>query len=260
MTAASKIAFARYCHEELSRVKERDGIGLLAEKRLHSVLKRWILDDLTRHEQNVAGRDGKPTRFVADILTADGEIFEIQTGDLYPLCRKIAFYMEQTDHPVTVVHPLIGQKQINWIDPGSGEITHRNRSTKHETPLSVLGELKPFLPYLGHPRFSLCLPLLALEEFRLLDGWGKGGKRGSHRFELIPTELMEVWQLASLADYLALYPRELPSPFTAKVFGKYTRLRGYALYGALAVLEGLGACRKCGKEGRSNLYETVIPI
>ena len=105
----SRITFAKLCHEELLREKERDGIGLYAEKRLHSVLKRWMYDDFTAHEQKVPTRDGKTSRFVADILTPSGEIIEIQTGELYPLARKISFYMEQTDHTVTLVHPLVAK-------------------------------------------------------------------------------------------------------------------------------------------------------
>lgn len=253
----SKITFARLCHEELSRVKERDGIGLYAEKRLHSVLKRWVWDDLACHEQKVHARDGKKTRFVADVLTPAGEIFEIQTAALYPMRKKIAFYMEETDHPVTVVHPLIAKKHISWMDPESGEITVRRRSPRHDTPLSALGELKTFLPYLGDPRFSVCFPAIEVEEFRFLDGWGNGGKRGSHRYEQLPLDLIETCTLATRADYGALLPSGLPQVFTAKIFGKHAKLRGYALYDALAVFEGLGYLAKCGKEGRSTLY-TVL--
>ncbi|MBQ3483277.1 MAG: hypothetical protein IJA78_03790 [Clostridia bacterium] len=257
MIAASKITFSRLCHEELTRVKDRDGIGLYAEKRLHSVLKRWVWDDLSCHEQKVVTRDEKKTRFVADVLTPSGEIVEIQTASLYPMRKKIAFYMEHTDHPVTVVHPLIAQKHICWMDPATGEITARRRSPRRDTPIAALGELKAFLPYLGNPRFTLCLPLIALEEFRLLDGWGNGGKRGSHRYEQLPTELLDTHFLVSRADYGALLPEGLPESFTAKVFGKATGLRGYALYDALAVLEGLGFLAKCGKDGRSVRY-TVL--
>ena len=254
MTWGSRITFARLCHEELSRVKERDGIGLYAEKRLHSVLKRWALDDLAHHEQRIYDREGKRTRYVADVLTPAGEIFEIQTASLYPMRKKLEFYLEHTDHRVCVVHPLIANKHVNWMLPDTGEVTARRKSPRHDTALSALGELKSVLPYLGHPRFSVCLPAIEVEEFRLLDGWGKGGKRGSHRYEQIPQDLLEVTHLCTRADYGALLPHSLPDTFTAKVFAKHTGLRGFALYDALAVFEGLSFVQKCGKEGRSALY------
>lgn len=252
-----KILFERLCFEELSRQKERDGIGLLAEKRLHGVLKRWVYDDLGAHELRVFDREGHKSRFVADVLTPAGEIFEIQTASLYPMRKKIDFYMTQTDHPVTVVHPLIAQKHVSWMDPETGEVVRRRKSPLHDTPLSGLALLKPFIPYLGDPRFTLIFPFLVLDEFRLLDGWGRDKRRGSHRYELFPMELRDTLILSKKEDYTALFPTDLPSQFTAKDFGAHTKLRSYALYDVLAVFEGLGALRRCGKQGRAALFERV---
>ena len=253
---AGKIRFLRIADEELSREKLRDGIGLLAEKRLHSVLKRWVLDDFSCHEIKIEGQGARPRKFVADVLAPTGEIFEVQTGKLYPMRTKLAFYMTQTTYPVTVVHPLLAVKYISWLDGRSGEVTSRKKSPKKQTPLHALAQLRPFLDYLGTPRFSLCLPLLEVDEYRLLDGWGRGGKRGSHRYELIPIALLDTVYLREKADYVALFPADerLDVPFTAKTFGKVSRLAGYALYDALTVFEALDVIEKCGKEGRAALY------
>ena len=255
MSVAEELRFSRLCHEELSREKIRDGIGLLEEKRLHSIFKRWICDDFETHEQKVPGRGEKSRKFVADILTKDGEIFEIQTADLYPMRKKIEFYMTQTDHPVTVVHPLIGKKQIFWLHPAGGEVTPA-RSTLKENVLHGIAQLKPFLPYLCNGRFHLAFPVIEAEEYRLLDGWGKDGKRGSHRYELLPRALIAVHRLCSREDFLAYFPAT-PAEFTAKEFGKLAHLRGYALYDALAVFEGLGIIEKCGKRARATLWRKV---
>ena len=254
-----KIRFSRLLGEELSREKVRDGIGLLAEKRLHGLFKRWVVDDATCHEVKIVGRGEKPRKFVADVLTPEGRIVEVQTGKLYPLRQKLSFYMEHTDHPVTVLHPVFDTKYVSWIERESGEVVSRKKSPLHQTPLHALAELKPFVGYLGSARFSLCLPLVVVEEFRLLDGWGKGGKRGSHRFELIPLELLDTYEYRDRADYAALFPQHdaLQVPFTAKDFGKVTRLRGYAIYDALAVFEALGVVERCGKQGRATLYQKI---
>ena len=253
----SKITFEKLCYEELSRVKERDGIGLYAEKRLHSVLKRWMCDDFTAHEQKVPERGGKTSRFVADVLTPDGEIFEIQTGKMYPLLRKVEFYLTQTDFKVTLVHPLAAVKWISWLDPETGELVERNRSPKRESLLCGLAQLKAFAHRLGDPRLSVIFPMLELEEFRLLDGWVKNPKRRSHRYELIPTGMLDAAELCTVEDYTSLLPPDLPERFTAKVFSKHTRLRGYALYDAIAVFESLGAVKRLGKEGRSYVFEKI---
>ena len=258
MSEAGKIRFLRLAHEELSREKTRDGIGLLAEKRLHGLLKRWVLDDAACHEVKVVGRGEKKRRFVADILTPEGEIVEVQTGKLYPMRSKIAFYMEETDHPVTVLHPLFLEKRISWLDAHTGEVAARKKSPLHEKPLHGLAELKPYIHLLGSPRFTVCFPSLEVEEYRLLDGWGKKGKRGSHRYELIPVALLDTLWLRTREDYAALFPADprLAAPFTAKAFSRVTHLRGYALYDVLAVFEGLGVIEKCGKEGRAALWHT----
>ena len=255
MTLAEELRFSRLCHEELSRDKVREGIGLLEEKRLHSVFKRWICDDFETHEQKVPERGEKSRKFVADVLTKDGEIFEIQTADLYPMRKKIEFYMTQTDHPVTVLHPLIGKKQILWMHPETGEITPA-RSTLREGVLHGVAQLKAFIPYLCTPRFRLIFPVIEADEYRLLDGWGKGGKRGSHRYELLPRTLIEVYRLSTREDFVKIFP-ETPAEFTAKEFGKLTRLKGYDLYDVLAVFEGLGIIEKHGTRGRAAVWRKV---
>ena len=255
MTVAEQLRFSRLCHEELSRDKVREGIGLLEEKRLHSVFKRWVCDDFETHEQKVPGRGEKSRKFVADVLTKEGEIFEIQTADLYPMKKKIEFYMNETDHNVTVLHPLIGKKQILWMHPETGELTPA-RSTLREGVLHGVAQLKAFLPYLCTPRFHLIFPVIEAEEYRLLDGWGKGGKRGSHRYELLPRALNEVYRLSTREDFLAIFP-ETPAEFTAKEFGKLTRLRGYDLYDVLAVFEWLAIIEKCGTRGRAAVWKKV---
>ena len=255
MMENGKITFARLCHEELLRQKERDSIGLYAEKRLHSVLKRWMYDDFAAHEQKVPQRDGKMSRYVADILTPSGDIIEIQTGDLFRLARKITFYMEKTDFKLTVVHPLIAEKWVSWLDPVTGRLCERRRSPRHDTVLSGIACLKPFAQLLGDPRLSFLFPLLELDEYRFLDGKGDRRKLRSHRYELIPLSLIDAVRLTQKAEYLSHFPADLPDRFTAKIFQKHTRLRGYALYDAIAVFEALGAVRRVGKEGRSTLFE-----
>lgn len=253
MTYADEVAFQRYCHEELSRVKERNGIGLYEEKRMHSVLKRWLYDDFSAHEQKVVGADDKKRRFVADVLTPDGEIFEIQTGDLYPLREKIRFYMEQTSYRVTIVHPIVIEKHVNWLDPETGEVSARNRRNVRELPLHGVAQLRHFVQYLDDPRFALLLPVISAEEFRFLDGWSKDKKRGSHRYELLPTALLDVQRFASSADCLAAFPA-LPDVFTSKEFGKLTHLRGRLLYNGLALLVALGGAVEDGKIGNAKRY------
>lgn len=254
-----KIRFSRLCHEELARKKERDGIGLLAEKRMHGILKRFFCDDFACHEVKVMGRGEKKRRFVADVLTPEGQIFEIQTGSLYPMRAKLAFYMEETDYKVTVVHPLLADKQICVLQKDTGEVLAARKSPVHETPLVGLAELKLFASYLLDPRFSYCMPLLSVTEYRFSEPPKGRRRRASARYELLPDALLDTVWLHSAADVSALFPDtpQLAGEFTAATFGKHTRLRGYALYDVLSVFETLGIIAQCGKQGRAKLYRRV---
>ena len=77
MTLAEELRFSRLCHEELSREKVRDGIGLLEEKRLHSIFKRWVCDDFATHEQKVTGRGEKPRRFSSQTATFSAKTYTV---------------------------------------------------------------------------------------------------------------------------------------------------------------------------------------
>lgn len=256
MTPAGKATFYRIAAEELSREKARGSIGLLAEKRLHSVFKRWVTEDFACHEVRVRGENNPKRCAVADVCLPGGEIAEIQTGALYPLCRKTEFYLKETDCSVTLIHPVITEKRVSWISPEDGGVSAGRKSPKKETVLNTAGQLKPFAQYFETGRFEVWFPLIRAEEYRLADGWGRGGKRGSHRFERIPTELSEVVVLRGVRDLIPFLPESLPRRFTAKEFAARAKpLGGFALYDLLALLCAGGVLQKTGKEGRSNIYE-----
>ena len=84
---ARKARFDRLCEEAMRRdIRVADsGIGTLGEKRLHAVIKRYICEDTDCHEVGVKDR-----RFVSDIRIGN-EIYEVQTGDFYPMKQKIAY-------------------------------------------------------------------------------------------------------------------------------------------------------------------------
>ena len=257
MTPAGKATFYRIAAEELSREKARESIGLLAEKRLHSVFKRWVTEDFACHEVRIRGENSSKRYAVADVCLPGGEIAEIQTGALYPLCKKMEFYLKETTRPVTLIHPVITEKHVSWISPEDGSVSARRKSPKRETVLNTAGQLKPFAAYFETGRFEVWLPLIRAEEYRLADGWGRGGKRGSHRFERIPTDLSEVVVLRGVRDLIPYLPPDLPARFTAKEFAARAKpLGGFALYDLLALLCAGGVLQKTGKEGRSSVYET----
>ncbi len=271
---ARQTRFSLLCERELlgDRSAAGTGIGTYKEKRLHAVLKDFYCPEGAQQEvkltdQYLVGAHAELTdaatrraadRYVADIMTDDAHIIEIQTGGFYPLIKKLHFYLCATNCRVTVVHPVAHVKWLRWMDEGTGELTERRRSPRRGRVRDIAKELYWLAPYLAEPRLTLCIPLIELEETRLLNGWGKNGKRGSTRYDRFPLALCDEVVLSTPADYAAVFlpPDDaLPSPFTAAQYAKATGIRGKATYSMLHILSDLGYLIPAEKQGRAQAWK-----
>lgn len=266
LSPTEAIRFQAVAEEVCSSPPLASHIGTLREKELHATLKRFLCPDPSCLECTVGDllreEDDKPRHMVADILT-EGQILEIQTGSLFPLREKLKWYLSHTPCEVTVVHPIAAVKHLSWIHPENGSILSRRRSPKRGRVQDIAGELHWVSELIGDPRFSIRLLLVELEEYRIANGWSKDGKRGSDRYQRIPTALLGDVTLRTPADY-ALYflPPALTSPsegppllFTAATFTKATGIRGRATYGTLHTLERLGVIQRSDvRSGRGQTW------
>ena len=234
--------------EEFLRDESATGnIGTYKEKRLHKILKRFYEPDECFHEIPVGN-------YVADILR-ENEIVEIQTGSFYPMKDKIRYYLEQTECSVTIVRPLPHIKWCVWIDPASGEAVSRRKSPKKMMPKDILRDWYYLKDYVGNKRLKIVFLLMETEEYRLLDGWSKNKKKGSHRFEFVPLNIIDQQVFCEGRDYLVFLPSDLPKSFTAAEYMKATGIKSYAAYSLLSILCALGFLVKSNeKKGRSDLY------
>lgn len=226
--------------------RNRDGIGRLSEKVLHASIKLYLESDRTCHEVKVGS-------LVADVKNDEG-IFEIQTGSFTPLRKKLDAFLPA--YSVTVIYPMADRRRLIWIDE-NGVFSKPHTSPKKRQVLRVFSELIKIVSYLEHPNFHFRLLLFDLDEYRLKNGWGNGGKRGSTRYERIPTALKEEIVLESAADYAALLPASLPDTFDTRVFSQKTGLGGMALGAALKVLMAVGVLAR-EKQGRGYLYKKLL--
>lgn len=256
--SASQLRFERFALESVAYNADGDysGIGTLNEKRLHAIIKNYICDDKSKQEITVF--DGnKKSRIAADVLV-DNNIFEVQTGGFFPLRSKIARYLDETDYHVTVVAPVAAVKYLRWIDPESGSISERHKSPKKAGVTSIAKELYWIKDFLSHKRFSLKILLLEMEEYRMQDGWGNGGKRGSNRFDRVPITLIGEVDLASPDDYAFYFlPENLPQKFTVAEYSRATAIRGRSAYSAVKMLCELGLLEFDEKIGRAQGYRKV---
>lgn len=260
VSPADALRFERICRDFVQAgnpsAARGDGvsIGTLGEKMLHAVIKTYLCEDVSCHERVLS----PSCRMVADVCR-DGHVFEVQTGSFYPLKKKIGWYLANTDFHVTVVHPLPAVKYISWIDPGAGSISPRHRAPGKKNLKTVAKEVYWLSEFIGDPRLSVQVLFLEMEEFRLKDGWGKNGKRGSHRYDRVPLSLLGTVELSTASDYAThfLPADKLPDPFTAAHYAKATGMQGRIVYGMIHLLEHLSLIEATDKVGRAQGWRVV---
>ncbi len=239
--------FARACEKAVPGGRVRGVIGTLSEKTLHAVLKHYFEPDESLHEVRIGS-------FYADVAGEDG-VVEIQTRQFNKLRKKLDSFLEIG--PVTVAYPMAAAKWLMWIDGATGEITRRRRSPKTGTVCDAFTELYKIKPYLVHPNLRLCILLIDMEEYRMLDGWSADKKKGSTRYDRIPISLAdEIW-ITHPSHYARLIPESLPEPFTVKEYKAAAKVSQKCAQTALTVLRFVGAVRFVGKRGSQFLYEKM---
>ena len=248
MKTMNPICFQDACNHIIHQSRERNGIGTLGEKTLHAVLKKYLEPDETYHEIKIKN-------FFADIATPDG-IIEIQTRNFSNLRKKLDVFLELGT--VTIVYPIPATKWLLWIDEETGEISQKRKSPKQGTWYMALPELYAIKPYLLHPNLKIHLLLINMEEFRLLNGWGKDKKKGSTRYDRIPISLVNEFYINNKNDYCNLIPPSLTDTFTAKEFQKASRLSPKKSSLSLQVLRYIGAIEQSGMQGRAYTYKKVL--
>lgn len=207
------------------------GVGTLAEKPMHAILKRFLSENEDEHEVGVLD-----TGYVSDVRIGD-TVYEVQSGSVYPLKEKIGHYLDNTDCRVVVLHPMIYGGKLIRLDPGTGEVLSQRKLPTREHPLLFLADLYSLRSYLLGDRLTFRLLFLEVDDYRRPHA-GRGKKE---KIERIPTRLFGSLELSTKADYAALIPGNLPDSFSAKAFSLAAHLRGRAVYSILHVLAAAGA-------------------
>ena len=159
------------------------GIGTQMERMLHCVLNYYFEPDESHQEVRVGS-------YIADIYRPhDNRILEIQTRGFDKLRDKLDAFLPE--HKVTVIYPIPREKMLYWIDAETGEAHPGRKSPKKGKEWEILVEIYRLPKQQMHPNLSFLPVLMDLEEYRLMDGWSRDGKKGSHRIERIPYDIQE---------------------------------------------------------------------
>ncbi len=239
--------FSRVTYDMTLEEHERFNIGTYKEKKLHRILKLYLEEDTSCHEIPHAG-------FIADIKKGD-QIIEIETSGFTGLREKLEAYLPTCQ--VTLVYPMTAVRYLSWIDPTTGDISPKRRSPKKETIADLLFECIYILDYLDHPNLTIVGMCLEMQEYRLLDGWSRDKKKGSHRYERIPVDLLDIITLHGREAYAAQIPPSCQENFTMKEFCAAMGTNQYVGRAIMKIYKKLSLLEESGKIGRCLTYSRI---
>lgn len=224
-----------------TKERERQGIGTLNEKCIHSALKNYFSREYDQ--------EAKIGSFYADIVTENG-IFEIQTKNFGKLNKKLEIMLSVCH--VTVVSPYEKRTRVVTADDISGEILREGNFRTNNSLTEFFLELYRIKSFLTNPNLSICIAELDVERVNYVsEKTGRRRKRGA--YTKTPLALRREIYLEKPADYFELLPDELPrGEFTVKELQGFIKSTDAKL--ALEVLLYLGAADKVGKKGNSEVY------
>lgn len=182
------------------------GIGELAEGPLHAAVKQWLARPGDALEVPVG-------RWVVDLVRADGELVEIQTGGFAPLGPKLDGLLDA--HRMRIVHPVPAVRRIVRVD-ADGVILSERRSPKRAGVLEVFDKLVSFPSLIGHPHLVVEVLLCREDHVRApAPTRSRSGRRTRDPGVRHLAEVVGRHELRQPADALALLGADLPSePFT----------------------------------------------
>lgn len=229
----------------LGEERLRASIGTLSEKTTHMILKNYYEPDVDRQEIPIGN-------YVADIFTGQ-EIIEIQSAGFGKMREKLEAFLPE--YPVTIIHPIAHIKKLIWIDQETGALSVPHKSPKKGTAYDAFIELYRIRDYLGDRNLTVKLLLLELEEYKLLNGYGRDKKIRASKYDRIPLDIVEEIVIERPEDLMQFVPLELEEPFTKKQFAKAARINDRVASLAIKLYQYYGMMEYAGKEGRAYLYE-----
>lgn len=227
--------------------KTENQITTYMERSLHASLKKHFCPNEDMHEIKMG-------RFVAD--ACDGKtIFEIQTGNLAPLSKKLNFYLENTDFDIVVVRPIAKNRRIFWLNE-LGEIEKAPKiSPRHESIANGIADLLYVKELVGNGRVSFCFPIMEIDEVRLLDGYGKQKKIRATSTDRIAGEIYAIKYIRNENDIRCeIFPLLPDNSFTREELSKLLKLKGLKLWSAQKLLIELGLLVS-EKDGRRLIFK-----
>jgi hypothetical protein len=225
------------------------GIGVLREGPLHAAVKDLYAQPGDRAEVPVGG-------YVIDLVRADGELVEIQTGGFSPLGPKLDALLDA--HRMRIVCPVAARRRIVRVDE-HGQVLSARRSPLRAGVLDVFDRLVSFPSLLAHP--NLVVDVLLCEEDHIRGPEALRSRSGRRRHDPGQRRLVAVVERVELSgpgDAAALLPGRLcAAPFTTRELAIALGCRLVLAQRVAYCLRALEVLADAGKRGRAPLHRVV---
>lgn len=226
-------------------------IGVLREGPLHAAVKAMLVRPEDRLEVPVG-------RFVVDLVRADGEFVEVQTGGFAPLGPKLDALLDE--HRFRIVYPVAAERRIVRVDD-DGAITSVRRSPRRAGAVEVFDKLVAFPSLLTHPHLTVEVLLLREDHVR----GGRPGRKGRGNRDPGQRRLVDVLDRVELRgpeDVVRMLPALPSAPFSTRELAVLLSCNVMLAQRTVYCLRAIGIVETAGKQGRTPLHrqrlETAI--
>lgn len=227
-------------------------IGELGEGPLHAAVKQALGGGVgDRFEVRVG-------RWIVDLVRADGELVEVQTGSFSPLGDKLDGLLDT--HRMRIVFPVQARRRVVRIGPG-GEVLSERRSPRTGRPADVFDRLVAFPTLIGHPHLTLEVVLCAEDHVRAAEpGRSRSGRRRRDPGVRHLTAILERHEVRVPSDLLDLLPGALPvGEFTTAELAAAFRLPLVLAQRVVFCLRHAELIAQVGMRAHAPLYAAPAP-
>ena len=215
----------------------------MREGPLHAAVKAALAEPGDRLEVPVG-------RFVIDLVRADGELVEVQTGGFGALGRKLDALLDE--HRMRIVHPVAAERRIVRVDE-QGEVLAVRRSPKRATAVAVFDKLVAFPSLLTHPNLTIEVLLLREDHIRRSQpATTRGRTRDPGERRMV--DVLDHVVLRTSQDILAALPALPVEPFSTRELAACLDCSTLLAQRTLYCLRTIGLVEPAGKRGHAPLH------
>lgn len=197
--------------------------------------------------------DGK----VIDLVRANGELVEVQTGHLSQLKSK-ALELAASGYRLRIVYPVSAERQLRRLDPATGALISARKSPKRDDMYRIFDELVRAPELVAARNITLEILIVKSVETKIRDGSGSWWRKGDRTVDKELVEIISSSSFGTKDQWLSFIPKNLPMPWTSMSLGAALGISPERARKILYSFCRAGLLVESGKEGRYKAYKKAL--